>query len=174
MRLGEFLSAARPIPHKPVKFRAIGKSPSGGPVASDVDAVFVFVDETERARARVDAIAELKKDFKDADYPPSVLSDEITYHFLYRALRDGGDAEYRVMFAENVRALKNALVAREAARLDEMYNEWVEQEFPEDVSDEDMAKMTEDAKLRFFGDLLSAYGYSRIRRALPSLAKVFG
>lgn len=173
MRLGDFLSGqSRPIPHKPVKFRAIGKSPSGEHVTFDVDAVFVFVDEHERAKARVEAAAQLKKDFNDAEIPPSVASDEIAYHFLYRALRDASDT--RVHFAESVRVLKNALVARECARLDILYNEWTEQEFPDDVSDEDMAKMTEEAKQRFFGDLLSDYGYSQIRRALPFLAKTFG
>lgn len=172
MRLGDFLSAARPIQSKPVKFKAIGKDSSGNVVQCDVDAVFVFVDEYERQRARADAQDALRKEYKDADPPTSVASDEIAYHFLYRALREAGDE--RVHFAENVRALKNALVAKEAARLDEEYNAWVDLEYPDSVSPEDFEKMKAEAKSLFFADLLTAYGFSAIRRALPSLAKAYG
>lgn len=172
MRLGDFLSAARPIPHKPIKFKAIGKDPSGNVATTDVDAVFVFVDEHERQRARVEAMEALKKEYKDAEPPPAVVSDEIAYHFLFRALRDAQDE--RITLAESVRALKNALVAKEAARLDEEYNAWIDLEYPDSVTAEEFEKMKQEAKSLFFADLLTAYGFSAIRKALPSLARAYG
>lgn len=178
MRLGDhFLNPAtsRVAPVKHVKFKVVGLSLANGePLIADAEATFVFCDESQRQLAFRDAHKEMKALYGDAHIPQERLNEEILYQFLFRALRESSSDGYRVMFANSVKELKNALVYKTAAELDEQYNAWIDEEFPSDLDAGEFEELIKDAEGKSLAVLLKESGFYKIRRALPSLAIRFG
>ena len=178
MNLDDFLASAGgafPAPVKHVKFRAIGRNPSGPDLmAVEVEATLVFVSESERQQVHRDAWAEMRKLYKDDPIPPSRIEDEIIYHFLFKALRDSSSQSYIAPFARSVEGLKKALVITTATEVYSEYQAFVRDEFPERMDAEEFKALVDAAEKKSLADLLSGPESYSIRRALPSLAAHFG
>jgi hypothetical protein len=139
MKLGNFLrtvGTARPVNPRPVALKIIGKDLQGHPVVAAAKAVFVFVDEDTRMNLRVKARQSLAAKYPGQDFA-DVLRDETSFQLLYQALRDAepGAGGLFEPFAASVDELRSSLVLSEAARLVTAYQAFVEDEFPEVISD---------------------------------------
>lgn len=176
MKLSDFLSQAGGhaslAPTKPVKFKVLGRNQGGEQVVADAEAILVFVSEKERQEAIRDAHQELRRLYDKMPVPDERLSDEISYQLLFRALRDSTDQ--RVAFAGSVPELRAAMSLRVCSELVATYHEWVAQEFPEEIDEEQFQKLVEEAKKVCFFDLVSAFGSRTIQRAMPSLLAISG
>ena len=174
MKLGEFLSAGnqQPAPVKPVKFRIIGKNLDGIQLISDAEAVLTFIDEHTRQEAIKDAQKECAALYGKEPIPAERIDDQVTYHFLTKSLRTTED--YRVQFATNANELRRALTLRVAGDLMTAYREFVAEEFPDFIDQEEFDKLVKEAESKSLAVLLSEFGFSKIYRAFPSLAAQFG
>lgn len=177
MRLGEFLNAmhrdgAPEAPTCPVRFKAIARGAHGEEYLVDCNAVLAFVDESKRDKAIDAAEAVLRRAYPDGSAPAEKRRNEVAYQVLLYALRDAD--QHRTQFAASVDELRAALVQPVATRLYTEYIEFVDEEFPDEVTPEQLEEMAKEAEKNSFGDLLTSYGYLTIRRALPSLAARFG
>lgn len=175
MKLGDFLSQAgssTPAPTKPVKFKILGRGPMGEQLVCDAEASLVFVDEHQRQEAIRDSHKAQRALYGADPVPPDRLDDEISYQFLLRALRTVEDP--RVAFAASVRELRNALTLRTAGELMQTYNAFAAEEFPDAIDQKEFDDLVKEAESKSLAVLLSECGFSRIYRALPSLAGRFG
>jgi hypothetical protein len=175
MKLGNFLRAAgtaKPINPRPITFHAKGRDDQLRLVKGRVDAVFIFVDEDQREELRVCARETLQKKFGDRPIPDGVLRDEDAYHLLFEALRDAEpnkDGQH-ARLADTIDELRSSLVLRECRRLNEEYEQYVAEEFPPSIGDEEWAKLVEDAKKNSANDLLISCGYERAISVMSFLA----
>jgi hypothetical protein len=147
MRLGDFLrnhDLQDPSPTHPVSFRVVGKNKRGEDFTMEANAVLAFVDEDKRTHGLHTARATLRPLYPQGELPAVELSNEQAYQLLLHALRDADDP--RVQFAENVDQLKRALVKPVAERLYADYQKFVDEEFPEVVSPEQLAELTNEAE----------------------------
>lgn len=174
MKLGDILrqsGRAQPVEPHPVEFTAKGQGSNFEIVTARVKAVMICLDEDQRTAARVSALAEVEKRFKDKAVPRGIVDDEETYHMLCEALRqpeqEGG---IYPKLCSTVLELRTALVFPEAKRLWSEYNTYLAREFPEAPDDETWKQLLEDAKKNSLSDLLTSYGYGRVSQALSSLA----
>ena len=133
----------------------------------DAEALFRFVNEEERADLSAKADAEVAKRYEGRAVPPDRLRDERTFYLLHAALRDADSPKDAL--AASVLLLRRALVLEEAQRIQQEYDQWIAEEFPPHVSDEEMKQLIEDAKKNSLADLLTSYGYKRTLSALRSL-----
>jgi hypothetical protein len=172
MKLGAFLERARkgqarPAPTKAVKFKILAHDGQGDRVVvEDVTAALVFLDDAERQEA-LDAA-----DKAAGDKSATLIAEERQYQILSRALRD--DEDYAVQFAKDAGELRRAMHSMERQRIYDEYVQFIADEFPDEISAEDFDKLVEEAQGKSLPALLSSFGYSRIRAALPSLAARFG
>lgn len=172
MRLQDFLNSATnsaPVKHIKIKVQGEGTNKSGK-VSGTVDATLVFVSETERA----EAIRDAHKVVREGNLAEVTLENEIAFQVLHRALRDSTSDNYIVPFAESVKGLKNALVLVEAQRVYNEYSNFMEEEYPPSVDSKQFEELVKEAEGKSLAALLSEYGSSAIRQALPSLAVRFG
>lgn len=176
MKLGEFLSGATATaPGKPVKFKIFGgKVQSSEKVFVDVEAVLTFVSEDERQAANCDAQKHIKLLYGDVEPPANAFADEVAYQILFRSLRDSQSANFAAPFADTIIQLRKVLAAKPAKDLYVKYLDFVYEEFPDDISPDELEALTKDAEKKSFAVLLSEYEFSKIVRALPSLADRFG
>lgn len=175
MKLGDFLAApaAVPVSKRSVHFRVIGRHKGDGErVIVEAEAVFAFVSERERAEAYRDADKVLAEMWGVRPVPYDRTTEERNYHFLFRALRDSSPPH--ATFANTVVELQNALVLVEAQRVFEEYQRFVDEEFPDAITPEEMAGLVEAAKKNYLGALLISSESSLIRRAWPTLLAHFG
>lgn len=176
MKLGDIIAGggstgAYRAPTKSVKFKVLGENSQSEQVIADARAELRFVPEDEAVECRDTAERVLRKKFADA-IPADLLLDERAFQLLQRALRDADDP--RQPFAASVTELRSGLQRREANRLVNVYEQWVAEEFPEQVDDDIFEQLVEEAKKKSLADLLSSHESSTILRALPSLVAHFG
>ncbi len=174
MNLGDILTTqgrAQPVHPHPVEFKAKGTNAELEIVTARVKAVLICLDEDQRTAARVAALGSVERRFKDKAVPSGVVSDEEIYHYLFEALRQPEMVDgIHPKLAATVMELRGALVKNEANRIYREYVEYMEREFPENVSDEKWAALVEDAKKNSIPDLLTLYGYGPVSRVLNFLA----
>lgn len=177
MKLGNFLERSRkgqatPAPTRPVKFRVLSKDSNGERTIVEASAVLAFVDDEERREALIAAEKSLREEFPTGEIPSERLKEEYAYHVLARALRDEEDTA--AQFATDVKQLRRALHSMDRVRIYDEYVAFIADEFPEDVDQDTLEKLVEEAEGKSLRALLSDYGYSQIRAALPSLAARYG
>lgn len=173
MKLGQILrSRNQPIAPRPVTFWVVGRDEHLRETKAKATAVLVYVDEDKREQLRIEALSDLRKRFPDKIIPEAVVHDEIIYRTLFEALRDedASDAGIYLRFAETLVELRSALVKEEADRLDEEYGNYVIEEFPAAISDEDFAKLVDEGKKNSMSALLTSCGYENAVRVLSFLA----
>lgn len=161
-------SRRKKAPTQPVKVRLFSKE-DGGSVAEG-DAVLVFLPDSDRLRmvdAAAQAVARQNVPASDGRH-----AAEESYHILSLALREA-DAPDKVFFA-SVEDAKALLAGSEAMRLRIEYDNFLETHFPVNVSAAEVEEIREAAKTHFLGDLMTSFGYWRLLRSLPSLARTYG
>lgn len=172
MNIGQILQKAGgafAAPTKTVTFKVVGRDADGRQIISDASAALVFVDEREREAALIESEKFLRTKFPDGVMlSADRLLDSNTYHLLQKALRDSDDA--RKPFAFTVDDLKSCLQRNHAVKVYADYLRFVDEEFPEEVDSDTFEELAEAAGKKSLSDLLSQFGSSVIRRALPSLA----
>ena len=157
MNLGKFFTTApfgRPVDPRPVTFTAIAKGPvlPGGarnpnypaPMAAKVTGAFVFVGGDEIAEIRLAARDHVRKACSDADgilkrtFTEDDVALEINYQVIARAIRQWDPKTKQLgsdpLFA-NLAVAREHVVAREAQRVAELYDKYVDDEHPEVVDD---------------------------------------
>lgn len=176
MNLKDFLNAAgtgRPAPTCPVRFKVLGFDPnSATAVSAEASAVLVCLTEQQRQKAEIDGAKSARKLSEGNEPTVDLVTEETAYHVLYQALRDAEDpAKY---FAGTVTELKTALVGAVATDLMSTYKEFLEREFPPEVTVEDFREMVEAAKKDSLASLLSSGNLRKVVRCLPGLVRLFG
>jgi hypothetical protein len=175
MKLGNFLRAAgsaRPINPRPVTFHAKGRDEQMRLVKAKVEAVFIFVDEDQREELRVRAREVLHKKFGERPIPDGVMRDEEAYQLLFDALHEAEpnkDGQHPRL-ADTIDELRGSLVLRECRRLNEEYEQYVAEEFPPTITDEEWSKLVEEAKKNSASDLLTSCGYEKAISVMSFLA----
>lgn len=155
MRLGDFLTSAKPAPVKPVSFRVIGLSQKdGSPLIAEAQATLVFVNDEDREDAIKDAGIRLRERYcvKDEDgsiveqlpIPEQSRIEEELYQLIHRALRESEDLSET--FASSVAQLRRACNVHTLNYLSIEYNSFVAAEFPARVSKENMNALIDEAK----------------------------
>lgn len=173
MKLGDILDSpkAHHVNGRPIDFIVIGTDSQGQPRQSKASARLRFVSEQERADLYAKADAEAIKRY-GGSAPLDRQIEERNYHLLYAALRDE-DAPGEP-FAASVKQLRSSFVLTEAKRVFAAYEAWLEEEFPDHVTSEDMAKLVEEAKKKSLFDLFTSCGYRQTLAVLRSLAEASG
>jgi hypothetical protein len=169
MNLSDFFSTAAravPAPTRAVTFKVIGSGPGSTRIVVDAKAELAFVDEDDRLKALRSASDYIKKTY-DGEPDRGRRFDEEIYFVLLLALRDADDIN--APFASTALQLRNALVLPEALRLWDAYQRFLREEFPEEISAEEMAELVEEAKKKSLLALLSSKGSSQILSAWGSL-----
>jgi hypothetical protein len=177
VKLGDILTRSRkgqavPAPTTPLTFKVLGRDEQGVRTTTDARAVLAFVDDDERNEALRQAEKELRAEFPDGNVPLGLLSEERNYHVLAKGLRDEDDP--RAPFADSVKQLRGALHHMEYERIVRAYEDFLEEEFPETPTPEQLDQLIEEAAKNSFGGLLTSYDLRTIRRALPFLVARFG
>lgn len=174
MKLGNFLRAAgkaHPINPRPVRFFAKGRDERLRLVKAEVSAVFIFVDEDQREELRVRARESIQKKFGERPVPDGVMRDEEAYQLLFEALHEEESKDgQHARLADTIDELRSSLVLRECRRLNEEYEQYVAEEFPPQVSNEDFQAMVEESKKNFAPDLLTSFGYEKVVSLISFLA----
>tara|TARA_R110000868_G_scaffold193723_2_gene438891 strand:+ start:94 stop:633 length:540 start_codon:yes stop_codon:yes gene_type:complete len=170
MNLRDLLNSptAHHVSGRVVNLKVIGTNSAGDPVQVDATARFRFVDEQERSDVLAKADEEVTKRYAGRPVPGDRQIDERSYYMLHAALRDADNP--RSAFAETPLALKRSLVLEEAQRVYREMGLWLAEEFPESISEEDMAKLVDEAKKNSLLDLLTSSGFKRTLSVLRSLA----
>jgi hypothetical protein len=176
-KLGDFLSnkAGRSVaaPVKPVKFKICFRDQGQGELRlNEASAVMVFLDEDARAEAVASAEREMQQEFPEGNAPHDLLRDRRMSHFLSKALRDEQDP--RQLFASNERELRSCLHIEEMRRMVSTYADFIQSEFPDQIDEEQLKQLIEDAEKKSLRDLLTCFGSLLILQALPILAGRYG
>ena len=168
MNAQEFLaSRGRSVPTHPVKIM-LTDSTTGN--VAEADAILRFVTDGQRLAAGDRAAESLAKlNIKPTD---DRRAAEEVYHFLVQAVKQVEDPARN--FFESVEQCKSMLVDSEAVKIRAEYERYQSTNFPATLTDEEAAKISEDARNFLFADLLKSYGYWQILRALPFLGVTFG
>lgn len=151
MKLGNFFDSAAtcvPVNPKPITFRAIasgktlpnGKTnPSGTTQAATISALLVFLSGDEIEDARVEARKALRARYAEKGEGDQPLNDddyhlELTYHILWRAIREDDDkGGVGPSMFPSVDVFRRMVVLSEANRLLIAHNEYMKDEHPEVV-----------------------------------------
>lgn len=174
MKLSDLINSpeAHHVSGRAVSFKVIGRNKQGETVQADARAVFRFVSEQERADILARSSAAVAERYAGKTPPPRAVLDEESFHLLHAALRD--ESPPHAAFADTVLHLRNSLVFDEAQRVYADYQQWITEEFPDRVSEEDMAILVDEAKKNLLLDLLKSCGYRRTLSVLHSLAQSGG
>ncbi len=155
MKLGDFFSSGphnNPVNPKPVKFTCVSKSatlPGGAKnprkqaVRASVTAAMVFLDGDQTAEARIEARRAVRARLSANQSEGAILEQldpgdvamELTYQLLYRVLREW-DADEKTSgdpLFPNVESARELLIFKEADRVMSKYNDYVNEEHPEDA-----------------------------------------
>lgn len=159
MKLGDFFSTApyaRPVNTKPVLLNAFSKDlilpggkrnpTEGGVVIATLRGGFVFVggdtagEARHAARDYIDSIR--KKSDKDGggtkNYDGLDVGHEMTYQMLFRVLHEWDDEKKRAgddPLFPSIDLLRKHVVPKEAIRVLDLYDAYVDQEHPEVIDD---------------------------------------
>lgn len=148
MQLGNILSTAtEPVVCKSVKFRVLGEDQQGRQTSGQAEAVFAFVNEDRREEYKRLAREWLEQgDFKGKEIPIDVLTEEEYRWFLMAALRDKDAPQKQFCPNGEYEKFRKALILRQVTRLLAGYNDFVEAEYPELLTDDKQADLREQAE----------------------------
>lgn len=175
MKLGDFFQRAQrgqQVNPRLCSFFALGTDSGFIPIKVKVDAALMCVDEDTRETVRVQARNYLQKRFVGLDIPDHVFRDEVSYRMLFHALVEAEPDSNGIHkpLCESVDELRRSLIIGEMQKIAAEYEKYVAEEFPPTISDEDFAKLVDEAKKKFLPDLLIEYGYAHVQRLVSSLA----
>lgn len=140
---GEFHKVGREV-----TFHILRTSPEGHQDKARVEAVFHFVDEALRHEADRHAEEWLRNDplyKKTGIVPADKRREEEFYTFLARALRDKDDPTQPFCPLSDYHKLRKALVSDVVTYLLRAYKQYVRDEYPETITEEQTGELVEEA-----------------------------
>lgn len=170
MQLSDYFDSdkarAYPAPSKNVTIKLLGaNAQSIERLIVDAKATLVPISEEHRLEALRLADDHIRAKYKGD--PRSNRHDEEIYFLLARALRDPDDLS--VAFAVTPLQLRNSLVLREALRLWDTYLAFVRDEFPDEVSPEEVQEIVKEAKAMPLLTMMAKRGVEPVRAAWSAL-----
>lgn len=141
MRLGNIISQQGGVAEtgRRVKFQFRSKDKQGQVQRHWCEAMILPLSETERGEAEAAARTYAEQN------PQTVLGDEAAYRKLQKFLRDPDDLRVCFFLEKEMDLLREGLVYKQVQWLLDEYQQHIEEEYPEILSEEEQTSLEEEA-----------------------------